>query len=196
MTKKKSLPCPHCGMNIETYHNPLPTVDIIIEMPEERGIILIHRKNEPRQWALPGGFVDYGETVERAAEREAMEETSLAVLDLRQFHAYSDPARDPRGHTISVVFTATGSGLPKAGVVPLRFALRIPPGRGDLRGEAVTTPGSPGCRLRGTPPATGHASRQASRRFASCWAWASLTDRSRARPGASGRARSRRARSV
>ena len=94
---------------MELFKNPLPTVDIIIEMPEG-GIVFIHRKNEPRKWALPGGFVDYGETLEAAAAREAKEETSIELSGLRQFHAYSDPARDERSHNISVVFTAKGEG--------------------------------------------------------------------------------------
>ena len=92
---------------------PLPTVDVIIELQGE-GVVLIKRKNPPLGWALPGGFVDYGETLEQAAVREALEETSLQVELTRQFHAYSDPQRDPRGHTITVVFTAKASGEPRA----------------------------------------------------------------------------------
>ena len=92
---------------------PLLTVDIIIEL-EGRGVVLINRKNPPFGWALPGGFVDYGETLEQAAVREALEETSLLVELTRQFHAYSDPNRDPRGHTVAVVFIARASGEPKA----------------------------------------------------------------------------------
>lgn len=93
--------------------NPFLTVDIIIEI-EDRGIVLIKRKNPPYGWAIPGGFVDYGETLEHAALREAKEETSLDVEILRQFHAYSDPKRDPRFHTVSVVFIARAKGEPKA----------------------------------------------------------------------------------
>jgi len=100
-------------MEIQGGRAPLPTVDIIIEL-KDQGIVLIQRRNPPYGWALPGGFVDYGETLEQAALREAKEETSLEVRLVRQFHAYSDPARDPRGHTISVVFIASGSGEPKA----------------------------------------------------------------------------------
>jgi len=99
----------------KTYRNPAPTVDIIIEIerPGERlGIVLIRRKNPPYGWALPGGFVDYGESLEEAAVREAREETSLEVELVRQFHAYSDPRRDPRGHTISTVYIARASGEP------------------------------------------------------------------------------------
>jgi 8-oxo-dGTP diphosphatase len=92
--------------------NPIPTVDIIIEL--EGGIVLIDRKNPPYGWAIPGGFVDYGENVEKAAKREAIEETSLKVALKTQFHVYSNPARDPRMHTLSVVFVATADGLPKA----------------------------------------------------------------------------------
>jgi ADP-ribose pyrophosphatase YjhB (NUDIX family) len=95
------------------YRNPLLTVDIVIEVPGE-GIILIERKNPPFGWAIPGGFVDYGETLEAAALREAKEETGMDLAGLKQFHAYSDPKRDPRGHTVSVVFTAAGTGVPKA----------------------------------------------------------------------------------
>jgi len=92
---------------------PLPTVDIIIER-EGGGVVLIKRKNPPFGWALPGGFVDYGETLEQAAVREAKEETCLEVTSIRQFHAYSAPDRDPRGHTISMVFIARSSGEPRA----------------------------------------------------------------------------------
>ncbi|HOD16526.1 MAG TPA: NUDIX hydrolase [Spirochaetota bacterium] len=102
----------------EHYRNPVPTVDIIIEIesgtgfPGSRSIVLIKRKNPPHGWAIPGGFVEYGETLEAAAVREAFEETSLEVRLVRQFHAYSDPARDPRQHTISIVFIATADGAP------------------------------------------------------------------------------------
>jgi len=98
------------------YRNPVPTVDIIIETTAGRkrpGIVLIERKNPPPGWALPGGFVDYGETLEEAAVREAREETSLEVDLLGQLHAYSDPARDPRLHTISTVFIARAKGVPR-----------------------------------------------------------------------------------
>lgn len=91
---------------------PLLTVDIIIEV-EDRGIVLIERKNPPPGWALPGGFVDYGEMLESAAIREAKEETCLAVELIEQLHAYSDPKRDPRHHTVSTVFIARASGVPK-----------------------------------------------------------------------------------
>jgi 8-oxo-dGTP diphosphatase len=117
MATHKKLKCPKCGAEIKTYRNPLPTVDIIIEMPHSNGgVALIFRKNEPKGWALPGGFVDYGESLEQAAIREAKEETGLTIADVRQFRAYSDPKRDKRGHTISVVFIAKPvEGLLKAG---------------------------------------------------------------------------------
>jgi len=86
------------------YKSPIPTVDIIIRTP--KGIILIDRKNYPSGWAIPGGFVDYGETLEHAAMKEAREETGLNIKLIRQFHVYSDPKRDPRGHIISTVFIA------------------------------------------------------------------------------------------
>ncbi|RNC69844.1 MAG: NUDIX hydrolase [Desulfuromonadales bacterium] len=106
------LSCPRCGDKVKEYRNPFPTVDIIIELAA--GIVLIERKNEPRGWALPGGFVDYGETLEAAAAREAREETTLEVSNLRLLGCYSDPARDPRQHTISTVFTAEATGTPVA----------------------------------------------------------------------------------
>lgn len=92
---------------------PFITVDIIIEI--DRGIVLIERSNPPFGWALPGGFVDYGETLENCAVREAKEETNLDIYDLEQLHTYSDPKRDPRFHTITTVFTAKAKGKPKAG---------------------------------------------------------------------------------
>ncbi len=107
-----NLTCPRCGEQVTRYRNPVPTVDIIIETA--RGIVLIKRKNEPKGWALPGGFVDYGETLEVAAMREALEETTLHVTNLRLLGCYSDPARDPRQHTISTVYVAQASGVPVA----------------------------------------------------------------------------------
>ncbi|MEO0190585.1 MAG: NUDIX hydrolase [candidate division WOR-3 bacterium] len=95
------------------YRNPFPTVDIIIETPQ--GIVLIKRRDPPYGWALPGGFIEYGESAESAAVREAKEETNLDIKDLRQFHTYSEPDRDPRFHTISVVFIARADGIPRAG---------------------------------------------------------------------------------
>ena len=92
--------------------NPFPTVDIIIEV--EGGIVLIERKNPPHGWAIPGGFVDYGETVEAAAVREAREETGLVVQLTGLLGVYSDPSRDPRSHTISTVFVASAAGQPVA----------------------------------------------------------------------------------
>lgn len=111
MSRKKILTSDLKANN--NYKNPVPTVDIIIRYKE--GIILIKRKNPPEGWALPGGFVDYGETLEAAAVREAKEETGLEIKLLRQFHTYSDPERDPRQHTISTVFIAEASGEAMAG---------------------------------------------------------------------------------
>ena len=115
------MKCPHCQSEVTVYRNPVPTVDIIIEIGDR--IVLIERKNPPYGWALPGGFVDYGESFETAAYREAAEETGLAVKDLRQFHTYSDPGRDPRQHTASTVFIATADGPPRAGDDALRAEL-------------------------------------------------------------------------
>ncbi len=94
------------------YRNPLVTVDVIIEI--NANIVLIERKNPPYGWALPGGFVDYGESLEASAVREAKEETSLDIRLLEQFHAYSDPDRDPRHHTVTTVFIAQANGTPKS----------------------------------------------------------------------------------
>ena len=95
------------------YKNPIPTVDIIIET--EKGIVLIDRANPPFGWALPGGYVDYGESLEEAACREALEETGLEIDLLGQFHTYSDPLRDTRQHNISTVFIAKAKGHLKPG---------------------------------------------------------------------------------
>jgi len=95
------------------YRNPIPTVDIIIEL-QTGYIVLIKRKNPPFGWAIPGGFVDYGESLEDAAVREAKEETSLDVELVRQMHTYSDPSRDPRQHTISTAFIGKATGKPAA----------------------------------------------------------------------------------
>lgn len=99
-----------------THRNPAPTVDIIIELTDRphRPIILIERRNPPYGWAIPGGFIDYGEAAETAAVREALEETALQVELIEQFQVYSDPNRDPRQHTLSIVFIATAAGEPQA----------------------------------------------------------------------------------
>jgi len=96
------------------FRNPLPTVDIIIELAGGK-IVLIRRKNPPPGWALPGGFVDCGETLAAAARREAKEETALDVELVELFHCYSDPRRDPRQHTTATVFIGRASGTPRAG---------------------------------------------------------------------------------
>ncbi len=90
---------------------PFITVDTIIEVG--KGVVLIKRSNPPFGWAIPGGFVDYGETLEKAAAREAKEETGLVVKNLKQMHTYSDPGRDPRFHTITTVFICQARGNPK-----------------------------------------------------------------------------------
>jgi len=93
--------------------NPVPTVDTIIEV--RGGIVLVRRRYPPPGWALPGGFVEYGESTAAAAVREAREETGLAVSLTELFHVYSDPQRDPRRHTIATVYIGTASGVPVGG---------------------------------------------------------------------------------
>jgi ADP-ribose pyrophosphatase YjhB (NUDIX family) len=112
VTTKESLICPVCGHQIQRYKNPIPTVDIIIELDND--IVLIERKNPPFGWAIPGGFIDYGESAEQAAVREAKEETCLDVALVHLLGVYSEPDRDPRFHTISTVFVAQGKGTPQA----------------------------------------------------------------------------------
>jgi ADP-ribose pyrophosphatase YjhB (NUDIX family) len=96
-------------MALNNLKTPLLTVDIIIRY--KGGIVLIERKNPPPGWALPGGFVEVNESLEEAAIREAKEETSLDVKLIEQFHAYSKPGRDPRFHTVSIVFIGDGEGM-------------------------------------------------------------------------------------
>jgi 8-oxo-dGTP diphosphatase len=93
---------------------PTPTADVIIEVPSG-GIVLIERRYPPPGWALPGGFIEVGETAAQAAAREAREETGLDVTLLELFNVYSDPARDPRGHTLTVVFIGRAIGEPCGG---------------------------------------------------------------------------------
>jgi 8-oxo-dGTP diphosphatase len=98
------------------FRNPLPTADAIIAGPDGR-IVLVLRKNEPKGWAIPGGFVDYGEEVGKACLREAKEETGLTVELVTQLFTYSDPGRDPRKHTMSTVYAcrAEAGARPEAG---------------------------------------------------------------------------------
>ena len=97
--------CPKCGTLVKKYSNPTPTADVVI-YDEKRGIVLVRRSNEPLGLALPGGFVEEGESVEHAAVREMKEETSLDVELLGVLGVYSDPPRDMRQHTMTTVFVA------------------------------------------------------------------------------------------
>ncbi|MFQ5670489.1 MAG: NUDIX domain-containing protein [Acidobacteriota bacterium] len=103
-------------MHSDLPPGPRVTADVIIQMDgDPECVVLVRRRNPPHGWALPGGFVEVGETVEEAASREAAEETGLAVELVRQFHVYSDPTRDRRGHTVSVVFIGCARGTPVGG---------------------------------------------------------------------------------
>lgn len=107
---------------------PLLTVDVVIELVDRPGrpIVLVERRNPPAGYALPGGFVDVGETVEAAARREALEETGLEVELTGLLGVYSDPSRDPRGHTVSVVYRGEARGEPAAGDDAARVAVVDP----------------------------------------------------------------------
>lgn len=100
---EKTILCPHCGKGFSQFANPAPTTDVIIHDPA-RGIVLVRRANPPHGYALPGGFIDEGEQAEHAACREMREETGLDVQLCGLLGVYSHPARDPRFHTLSVVF--------------------------------------------------------------------------------------------
>ena len=97
----------------ELQNGPFNTVDAIIEI--DGGVVIIKRSNPPFGWALPGGFLDFQESLEMAVVREAKEETGLDIYDVKQFHTYSDPSRDARFHTIATVFSAKAEGKPSAG---------------------------------------------------------------------------------
>jgi len=95
---------------------PSLAADVIIELLDEPGkVVLIERRNPPHGWALPGGFVEVGESLERAAVREAEEETGLEVRLKALLGLYSDPARDPRGHTVTAVYIGEAHGRPQGG---------------------------------------------------------------------------------
>ena len=105
--------CPNCGHVTEEYRNPKVAVDVIVNIGGK--ILLVRRRNPPYGWALPGGYIDYGESAEDAAARELREEAGVGLDGLAQFHVYSDPVRDPRSHVITIVFTATSADTPAAG---------------------------------------------------------------------------------
>jgi len=94
--------------------NPFPTVDVIVERGQGR-VLLIKRRNPPLEWALPGGFVDYGESTEDAARREVMEETGVSVLLTELLGVYSQPDRDPRFHCLSIAYIGRSRDLVSAG---------------------------------------------------------------------------------
>lgn len=116
---------------------PEIAADIVIELDDRPGrpIVIIERAHPPLGHALPGGFVDVGETVEHAAVREAREETGLEVTLAGLLGVYSDPARDPRGHTVAIVYVATARGEPRAGDDAAGVCVvdpeRVPPLIGD-----------------------------------------------------------------
>ena len=122
----EQLRCPHCGHLLDRYDQPRVTVDAVV-FNTKGEVLLIERGNPPLGWALPGGFVDVGETLETAVTRELLEETGLRAISVRQFHTYSDPRRDPRHHTVSTVFRVAAEGEPEGGDDALRAAF-FPPG--------------------------------------------------------------------
>lgn len=95
----------------EHPRNPYPTVDVIIEI--EGDVVLIERANEPKGWALPGGFIDYGEAPADAARREVREETGLEVTLTDLLFVYGAPDRDPRQHNLSIVYVGRATGTPR-----------------------------------------------------------------------------------
>ncbi len=103
---KQEIICPKCGTPVDKYITPSPTADVII-YDKEKGIVLIERGAEPFGFALPGGFVEYGESVEDTAIREMKEETNLDIKLIGLLGVYSKPERDPRKHTISTTYVAT-----------------------------------------------------------------------------------------
>lgn len=117
MNMKGGVTCPACGKEFAAHQCPIPTVDILIGRRREgkNAVILVRRKNPPHGWAIPGGFVEYGERTEDCAVREALEETGLKVALTGLLGVYSDPTRDPRFHTVSVVYLAEAAGEPQAG---------------------------------------------------------------------------------
>jgi ADP-ribose pyrophosphatase YjhB (NUDIX family) len=104
--------CPNCGVPVELYRNPFPTVDAVVIRGDK--VLMVERKNFPEGWALPGGFVDYGESAEAAVARELQEETGLRARSLLLLGVYSAPGRDPRFHTLTVVYAAEADGEPEA----------------------------------------------------------------------------------
>ncbi len=122
------LTCPKCGASVEKYRNPAPTTDVIIYDATKNGVVLIKRANPPYGYAIPGGFIDAGESVPHAAIREMLEETGLRVELQGILGVYSDPKRDPRFHTLSIVYVAkalnieelcAGDDAAKAEIFPL-----------------------------------------------------------------------------
>ena len=113
---EKTIRCPHCGKGFPQFANPAPTTDAVVHDPA-RGIVLIRRARPPLGYALPGGFIDEGEQAEQAARRELREETGLDVRLTGVLGVYSRPSRDPRFHTLSVVFVgdAEPGSVPAAG---------------------------------------------------------------------------------
>ena len=112
---------------MKEYRNPKTTCDILIELDGRPGeLVFVERRNEPRGYALPGGFIDEGEWAADAAVREALEETGLDVSIDELFHVYSNPARDPRGHTMSTVFIASAAGTPVGGDDAARCIVATP----------------------------------------------------------------------